>query len=186
MADPNVQTEEARRAELSRAAPHGATATGQALHKGEEDERLKDHPRGALEEPEDGPDGGDFGEGAVAKPKGLQAEEATYIHSGTVPPNMVSSPGGLVPVGAVPEDEREARLQTTLGRSAIGGDRRKLSEDEVAAMDGPSIRAIAAQRGYKVDNQFGSRTSRASFLQQQEEDPLFKKVKGTGKTTQAA
>ena len=178
MTDVNIQTEEARRAELSRAAPHGATATGQALHKGEEDDRLSGHPRGALQEPESGPEGGDFGEGTPAKPRGLQAEEATYIHSGTVPPNMVSSPGGLVPVGAVPESERDARLQTTLGKSAIGGDRRKLTEDEVAQIDGPSIRAIGVQRGYRMDGQFGSRSARAEFLRQQEDDQAFKPKKG--------
>lgn len=172
-----TQSEEARAAALAHAPSHTATATGQALQKEKEDERLENHPRGSTIEIEGGPTSGDFGGGEPQEPRGLQAEPAAFTASGTIPPAMVSSPGGFVPLSAVPEGEREERLQTTLGKTSRGDDGRALTEAEVDALDGPSIRAIGHQRGYHMPEQAGSRRMRQVFLTNQAEDPVLKDEK---------
>lgn len=175
MTSPTTQSEETRGAILSQAPSNSASATGQAKREKDEEERLTDHPRGSTVEIEGAPEGGDFGAGTDAKPQGMQTEPAAFTPSGTIPAAMVSSPGGFVPLSAIPEGEREGRLRSTLGKQPIGDQHEKLTEEELGQLDGPSIRAIAVQRGYKNIPEFGSRTIRSRFLQEQDNDPLFEK-----------
>jgi hypothetical protein len=174
---PEVQSEEARVAALSRGATHGASATGQAQRASDDAVRLKGEPRGSTVEINGAPEGGDFGSGTASEPKGLQAEPAAFTPSGTIPSGMVSSPGGFVPVSAVPEREREARLQTTLGKTSIGDRRELLAEEELEGLDAPTLRAIGHQRGYKMPEQAGSRRMRAEFLRAQNDDSSLKPQK---------
>jgi hypothetical protein len=176
-----TQDEDARAAALSQSTAGSSSATAQAQQKDAEEERLADHPRGSTIEIEGAPTAGDFGGGEPQEPRGLLAEPAAFTPLGTIPAAMVSSPGGFVPLSAIPEGDRENRLQSTLGKQPVGDQRQQLSEDELAALDGPSIRAIAVQRGYKDIPEFGSRSIRKHFLIAQAKDPLlFEEKKSAG------
>lgn len=168
--DPKVREEM-----LARSTSGSGSATGQAKEQasGKEDERL-----GGSEDregPEDAPAKGDFGAVEYAQPVGLQAEPANFTSGGTIPAGMVSSPGGFVPLSAV--GDPEAALERTLGQQGSTKDNRRLTEDDLDQLDGPSIRAIGAQRGYKIADLAGRRTVKAAFLTAQDEDKRFQKSK---------
>jgi hypothetical protein len=170
------QSDEAREDVLSRAATStggaAGTATGQAIqqHDGSEKERLKDLEKPPT--PKDAPKAGDFAPHTAQKPIGLQKEEAAYAVNGTIPADMVSSPSGWVPAGAVAD--REEALERTLESTGRLPDDRELTEDELKKLDGATIRSIAAQRGYEMPAVGGTRSSRMRFLQHQGEDKRFK------------
>lgn len=174
------QDEETRRAMLeSQAATAGdASAVGQALAdlNGKEKERLEGHPRGAKDEPLGAPHGGDFGEGTVQKPVGLQAVPAAWGPNGSIPAGMVASPSGHQPVGAV--GATVEALEATYGRQPVG-DLNALDERTVNGLSGPELRAIGAQRGYTMPDS-GSRSARRAFLDAQAADSRYAKA---GKTT---
>lgn len=173
MADTTNQSAEVR-AEALRAAPSGSgSATGQAKENdsGQEDERLvgsEDRPA-----PEGAPERGDYGQVEYAQPVGLQAEPAAFTPGGTIPAGFVASPSGFVPASTVANPEEA--IETTLGKQKVAAPPRKLTQEEVEALDGPTVRAIGAQRGYQMPDMAGSRTARARFLAEQDKDPAFKK-----------
>jgi hypothetical protein len=173
-----TQDKAVRSAEIAKSASGTATATGQAREhdSGKEDERLKGadkHPQ-----PEGAPEGGDFAKVNYAQPQGLQAEPANFSVTGTIPAEVVSSPGGFVPLSSVSEGDRYARLESTYGKQPIGDQLERLTEEDLEGMDGPSVRAVGHQRGYKMPEQAGSRTMRATFLREQENDERFAEEKG--------
>jgi hypothetical protein len=130
------------------------------------------HPAGEKRDaPEGAPTTADFGRVKLPKPTGLQAEEANYTTGGTIPANMVSSPGGFVPLSAVAD--REAALERTLTSSGRNPDTRALSEDEIEGLSGAEARAISAQRGYKPPDLAGSRTQRRFLIEEQSKDQRF-------------
>jgi hypothetical protein len=170
-----TQTDEKRKEGLSGAPSGGQTATGQAKEdaSGAEEARLKgteDRPA-----PEGGPEKGDFAPVDYPEPSGAQAEPANFTFGGTIPSNMVSSTNGFVPVSAV-SDPEEA-LERTLASTRRIRDDRKLSEEELEAMDGPSVRAIGVQRGYEMPDLAGGGVTRRRFLAQQEKDEAFSEKK---------
>lgn len=174
-----TQEKAVRESQINKTSSGGATATGQARENdsGKEDERLKDTDK--RPEPEGAPEGGDFAEVKYAKPQGLQAEPANFSVTGTIPADVVSSPGGFVPLSSVSEGDREARLESTLGKQPIGDQLNELTREDLEGMDGPSVRAVGVQRGYRMPDMGGSRTMRASFLREQEKDERF--LEGEGK-----
>lgn len=166
----------ATREQALKGAPSGAgSATGQAKEDaaGAEERRLKGSED--REGPEDAPSQGDYGAIEYSEPVGLQAEPANFTRGGTIPAAMVSSPTGFVPVSSV--DDPEAALERTLGEGGSTKDNRRLTEEELDQLDGPSVRAIGVQRGYKIGDLAGSRTIRAAFLAAQDEDKRFAKAK---------
>jgi hypothetical protein len=168
-----VQNEEARKDALSRTAATGlGSATGQARENrsGAEDERLKGADK--REAPEGAPKMGDFARVELPEPDGLQAEPAAFSTAGTIPSGMVSSPGGFVPISAVSDPKRA--IERTLASTGRNPDDRKLTEEEVESLDGASVRAIGAQRGYEMPDMAGGRSMRRIFLEKQAEDSRFK------------
>lgn len=173
-----TQDEKVRDDALSRTAATGSgSATGQAIEQasGSEDKRLSGSED--RQEPKGAPKQGDFARIDLEEPSGLQAESAAFTTNGTIPSGMVASPGGFVPASAVPDSE--AALEMTLNSSGRNPDTRVLSEKEVEGLSGTELRAIGAQRGYKMADLAGTRTQRREFLRLQGEDPRFKEKKGT-------
>lgn len=172
MATADGTQDPATREEMLRRSSSGdGSATGQAKDQasGKEDERLKGSED--REGPEDAPEKGDFGAVEYAQPVGLQAEPANFTSGGTIPAGMVSSPAGFVPISAV--DDPEAALERTLGKQGSTKDTRRLIEDDLEQLDGPSIRAIGTQRGYHMPDLAGRGTIKTRFLALQDADPAF-------------
>lgn len=163
--------EDKDREQALKQAPGGlGTATGQARADLAGDlEEIKGAARGSQVPIAGGAPGADFAEGSTKKPQGMQAEAAAFTSNGSIPAGMVSSPAGLVPLGAVDGDV-EGRLQDTLSRPPIQTDYRALSESEIEQLDGPTLRAVAADRGYEIPGQFGARSARRAFLDAQKSD----------------
>lgn len=174
MAD-QTQNDAVRAEMLSRSTASSGSATGQAKDQasGKEDERLEGQDK--RPGPKDGPTNGDFALVEYAQPIGLQAEPANFTSGGTIPASMVSSPSGFVPISSIADPE-EAQ-ERTLGAQGSTRDDRALTEEELGQLDGPSIRAIGAQRGYKINDLAGKRTVTAAFLAAQGEDKRFTKGK---------
>jgi hypothetical protein len=170
MAD-TTQDPKVREEMLARSTSGSGSATGQAKEQasGREDERLEGSED--REGPEDGPEKGDFGAVEYAQPVGLQAEPANFTSGGTIPAGMVSSPAGFVPLSAV--GDPEAALERTLGKQGSTKDNRRLTEEDLEQLDGPSIRAIGTQRGYQMPDLAGRGTIRGKFLAEQEKDERF-------------
>jgi hypothetical protein len=181
-----TQDKETREKELAKSPSGAATATGQARENdsGKEDERLKDADRRPT--PEGAPKAGDFAPVDYPKPQGLQKEPANFSPTGTIPAEMVSSPGGFIPISSVAGDELEARLESTYGKQPIGDQLEELTDEQLVGMDGPSVRAVGLQRGYRMPEMAGSRTMRATFLREQGKDERFAEGKDSGKKGLAA
>lgn len=127
----------------------------------EADDRKKKQPKADFQGP------------ATEKPSGAQAEPAEFAKDGgSVPPNMVPSGGGLVPLGSLPPEEQERRLdlRRTSGRLP---DEEEFDEERLAAMSAPEVRAIGTSRGYKMPDMGGRKTMQRAFLHAQEEDEAF-------------
>ena len=160
------------------------SATGQeAARRAGKEEIPEGEDRGSVVEI-DGEPVADYAGNDVQKPEGNQAEPALFVANGTIPPNMVPSNSGLVPVSASaasPEDA-EKRLeehQATVDaeREAAFGIRKEISEDQIAKMSAPELRAVASDRGYDISNAAGTRGTRAAFRTAQSEDKSFRKSK---------
>jgi hypothetical protein len=117
-----------------------------------------------------------------AKPKGMQAEQAIFASNGSLEPNMVASPSGLVPVSTVARDEdhaqeimedrREQHQKYVELRSSNRN--KRLSEATVGRLGHAELRAIGEQRGYQLPLG-GNRTTRTAFLAAQAEDKVLGK-----------
>jgi hypothetical protein len=108
--------------------------------------------------------------------QGAQLEPARYTSNGQLPHNMVPSPSGTVPVGAVatsPEDAQKrvedvlkAHDEYVAGRNTI----KKLDTATIHRLTGAELRAIGEQRGYSMPNNVGTRAMRARFIEAQDKD----------------
>lgn len=111
-------------------------------------------------------------------PTGLQAEAAQFTTNGSVLGNMVASPTGPVPVSMVAGSPEEAQKVLEDRKAAIERENegrnpdRRFSEEEVNLMDGGTLRAIAARRGYNLPGA-GTRGARREFIRLQEGDKTF-------------
>lgn len=174
---------------ISRSQAGTASATGYERQRTDPDTDT-DIPRGedrgskvAIEgEPES-----DYPDMDYAKPQGAQAKPANMAVNGTVPVNMVPTPSGPVPIGATRSQAIPAKelVQSGIRRGAYSGKLEqgtKLSEDDVRKLDGPTLRAIAADRGYNV-GMGGTNAIRQQFLEAQEKDSI--RAEASGAATEA-
>ena len=111
-------------------------------------------------------------------PQGLQAEEAQFTTNGSVAGNMIPSPTGPVPVALVAGSPEEAEEVLARRREALEEEKQRLNpdrrfeEDEVAELDGGTLRALGARRGYEMPGA-GTRAAQKAFLRQQDTDPNY-------------
>lgn len=171
------QSEEAREAALRRASPGKATATGVARteHFGD-DEPIEGEDRGSTVDIAGGEPKPDGAGQKAGKPKGLQAEEATYTTNGTVAAGMTSSPSGPVPLSAVVRTKEEAaeRHNATLAEyerqlKRDEEDFAEVSEEQIERASAAELRAAAYDRGYDIGQPAGARATRARFRRAQAE-----------------
>ena len=150
------------------------TATGQQIAwKSGTQEAPSGEDRGSKVEIEGGDptptlEGGDA-------PRGLQAEDALFVSNGQVASDMVPSPTGLQPVGAVaatPEEAKEMIEKRKTDHQAYVEGTAKLEnidEQTINRLGKTELRAIGVQRGYKMPDT-GTRAMRATFLAEQAKD----------------
>lgn len=177
--DTTQQTGEQRRAAILGSAPTALTATGQARAQllGTEDERLSEiEDRGSTAETIGGEPKPDLG-GRTVKNREGQDAPAAFVVNGLQPAAMVASPGGLQPVSLVASDPDDAQAKLEQRRDDAPQHPRardELSETQVAALDAPSLRAVAESRGYKDFPRLGAEGTRREFLRRQGEDRNFR------------
>ena len=113
----------------------------------------------------------------VQAPVGAQAEPARFTSNGQVPHATVGSPTGSVPVSALassPEDaekriDEQNEAHDDFVAKRLNRDRR-LDPATLNRLSGAELRAIGAQRGYKLPDYSGSRTTRQAFIEAQDKD----------------
>lgn len=161
-----------------RAAGGTGTASGKeaARRAGAEDELPTGEERGSLVDPGIVPEGeGDY-MGTPHAAVGPQTEAAFFAPNGAIPPNMVASPSGLVPVSAVTSTAEEAeklldRRKEDLSREYKGLTKgKRLTDEQIRSMGGAELRAVATDRGYDLSPNAGTRGTRAGFATAQLED----------------
>jgi hypothetical protein len=112
------------------------------------------------------------------KPREGQAEPARFTSNGQLPHNMVPSPTGSVPVGAVATtvEDAEKRIEEAVKAhdDFLANKRteqnKTISAATVNRLGRAELLAIGAQRGYNLPDVVGTRTTRATFLREQEKD----------------
>lgn len=188
-----LQDEETRTKVLQNSTAGAMTAVGRArdFHLGDQEDRTDKLPGGS-EIPIAGGDSikSDFAQHEVQEPTGAQAEPAIYTTNGTLPVNMVPSPSGLVPAGAVAGDPREAlrRTQEALDAHADSvhrtGGYARLSRTQIETMGAGDLRSVASQRGYDLGEYAGSRATRRRFIAAQNDDDDLTGDRETDETEQ--
>lgn len=111
------------------------------------------------------------------KPTGLQAEKALFVSNGSVPSDVVATPTGPQPIGAIatsPEhgeqlmkDHREQH-QRFIDKTKAPA-RHRLDEATIGRLTRAELKAIGDQRGYDIPDA-GTRATRAAFLRDQGND----------------
>lgn len=150
------------------------TATGRALDEAERDDVPQGAERGSQVEIEGGDPEPDALEGAA--PQGAQTEPARFTSNGSLPINMVPSPSGSVPVGAVATSVEDGRkrveeAQKSHDQTYMRETRnQRLSEATVGRIGRAELQAIGHTRGYEMDINAGTRKTRNDFLKFQDED----------------
>jgi hypothetical protein len=151
--------------------PETATGLQMAFEAGDQEVPRGDE-RGAPNPPDEvDPDG---------KPQGLQAESALFVSNGSVPHDVVATPTGPQPVGAVAGSAEDA--QKMIDQRVEDHERyvrrtqptdRFLDKATVGRLGKPELRAIGIQRGYDMP-EAGTRSIRTAFLTQQADDENLK------------
>ncbi len=110
-------------------------------------------------------------------PQGAQAEPARFGTNGSLPHRTVGSPSGPVPVGALKgsKESVEAAAEANLAaHDAFVAERnardRRLTDAEINRVSAAELRAIGAQRGYKLSDYAGVRVVRTQFTDLQAKD----------------
>lgn len=165
----------------------GAYAQAERQRKGLEEIPTGEDRGSTLEAGQDEAVADAVAEGAA--PAGLQAEPAEFTQTGSVVMNMVPSPSGPVPVNLVASDPEaaaellEERAATVREEQERRNPDRHFTEDEVNELDGGTLRALAARRGYTDMPGAGTRSARQAFLQAQSKDDRYSSPAGRGAQT---
>jgi hypothetical protein len=198
--DPNLQPEEARERNLETAPAGTNTATGLAQREDDKIAQLDDldtEERGADEELiGEAQESGDYIAGEGQELLGLQAEKSAFATNGSIPPRMVASPSGLIPVSAVafsPDAAEERLLQQREVEydAAAARDRYEaISEERIRGMSGAEARAVMHDRGYMSANdslELSNRAARRALINAQQEDENLQSggTKKSGRKTAA-
>lgn len=177
--DTTQQTGDQRRAAILGSAATALTATGQAKSQllGHEDERLEAvEDRGSTAEVVGGDVKPDLS-GRAPKNREGQDAPAAFVVNGLQPTAMVASPGGPIPVSLVASDPQDAEQKLETRRDAVEEHPRardQLTEEQVAALDAPALRAVAESRAYKDFPRLGTEGTRREFLRRQAGDLNFR------------
>lgn len=120
---------------------------------------------------------GDIRPDSEREAQGAQTEPARFTSNGQLPHDMVPSPSGVVPVGAVATSQEDAKARVEAVHKAHDefvqqrrARSRRLDEATVNRLTGAELRAIGEQRGYQIGNALGTRASRRAFLDAQDKD----------------
>lgn len=159
-------------------APSGTgTATGvEKATRAEEDPRVGDGPRGSEREVAGEPQADLQGVKGPKNPGAGAEERARFTTNGTLAARLVGSPSGPVPASARTASKEQAdrlieQRDKDLEREA---ERRagfvELTEDKLASMSAPEIRAVAEDRGYDMRYRGGRQATAREFLKLQGED----------------
>lgn len=172
------QSEEARNAVIARSAAGRQTAIGQAradfIAENSDDE--KPEIPGGYTEPIAGGDPTPDNDGPT-EPQGAQADPAILTTNGTIPVNMLPSPGGLVPVSAVVADPHQgAKLvqenYDATEKQLLRSGTERLSRAKIESMNAGDLRSVASDRGYDIGDRAGSRMTRERFIAAQNKDTV--------------
>lgn len=146
--------------------PSGNTAAGLAASP----EPAPKAERETAKEPADAEDLGSILE--AGSNSEAQGAAAAFTPSGSLPYAHVPSPTGPMPasVSGTPEAAQtgvDAMVEATLPRTSA---RRRLSDEDIAGLTKPELRAIAYDRGYDTEGTFGRSGLIRKFQAAQEED----------------
>lgn len=187
------QSDEARKATLTNAPKGLGTATGVEHERlfGDQEDRIKNLESRGSTVPIAGGDEikADFAASESAAPVGAQAQPANWTSNGVLPPNMVASPSGPVPVSSVTSSIEEAQKRSEENLKShedfvlrSGGE--KLSRDRIEGLQAADLRAIAHDRGYDLGEYAGNRVTRRRFIEAQDGETVG--GEGSGETGAAA
>jgi hypothetical protein len=172
-----TQDEDERAELLARSTAGSTSASGQERDRillGEDIPSGKD--RGSQEKIEGGAPKPDYPAHTAPKPTGAQAEPALMVRQGTLEIGLVPSPTGPIPADrasalAIEPSVLEASQTGTFGLKLDPA--APLSDELLETLDGATLRAVAADRGYLLPH--GARgATRAVFREKQQADPRFK------------
>lgn len=159
------------------------SATGMALQADKEIPQGKD--RGSQVEPEGGHPAPDV-EGPQAS--GAQLEPARFTSNGQLPHNIVPTPSGPVPAGALglsPEDTQARVDEVNQAHDDYVNrriSRQFLAPETVQRLSAAELRAIGQSRGYSIPES-GTRSTRAAFIEAQDNDDQVQKPKKSKKSS---
>ena len=143
------------------------SATGTALYEAERDDVPTGEDRGSTAEVDGEP--------------GDKNDPAQFTSNGQIPHGMIGSPSGPVPASvlgldldATTEKLDEIRDQHEADVDAAKNGGKRLNEATVGRIGRAELVAIGLQRGYKMNLDAGTRSTRSAFLKFQDEDKALK------------